>query len=314
MPDVPAKHRADAAPVRVAMIQMCSGTDQAQNIADASALIREAAASGAVYVQTPEVTNLMVMRTADLFAAAEPAAGNTSVAAFSALAAELGIWLHIGSMVVRVSDTKCANRAFVFTPAGDIAATYDKIHMFDVDVGGGERYRESKNYAPGSAAQTVELPWGRLGLAICYDMRFPTLFGAYASAGVDVTCAPSAFTVSTGTAHWHTLLRARAIETQTFMLAAAQAGTHTCGRETYGHSLIVSPWGEVLAEGDATSTGVIAADLDLTALGTARARIPTRHHHVPIDTTSLPGPANKEPASQPQSAREHSDVPRVAIA
>ncbi|MEO0729830.1 MAG: carbon-nitrogen hydrolase family protein, partial [Pseudomonadota bacterium] len=268
-------------------IQMCSSRDVDENIATASALIREAARDGAHYIQTPEVTNLMVMRSRELFATAEPPEANRAVDAFGKLAAELGIWLHIGSMVVRLSETKCANRAFVFDPTGATVATYDKIHMFDVEVASGERYRESKNYQAGNTANAVDLPWGKLGLAICYDMRFAPLFQAYADAGCAFTCAPSAFTVATGRAHWHALLRARAIETQTFMFAAAQAGHHDCGRKTYGHSLIVSPWGEILAEGDDARVGVIAADIDLAQMTEARRKIPALNHVVEFDTRAL---------------------------
>ncbi|MEO0762801.1 MAG: carbon-nitrogen hydrolase family protein, partial [Pseudomonadota bacterium] len=194
------------------------------------------------------------------------------------LAAELGIWLHIGSMVVRLSETKCANRAFVFDPTGATVATYDKIHMFDVEVASGERYRESKNYQAGNTANAVDLPWGKLGLAICYDMRFPALYRTLAEAGASILTVPSAFTVPTGRAHWEVLLRARAIETGCFVLAAAQCGRHSAvaGRErqTWGHSLAVAPWGEVLADGGETP-GVTHVSLDLDAVADARARVPS---------------------------------------
>ncbi|MEL6227455.1 MAG: carbon-nitrogen hydrolase family protein [Pseudomonadota bacterium] len=275
-------------PFRAALIQMCASRDIDENIRSASAMIRSAAADGAQYVQTPEVTNLMEMKSADLFQKAEPQDRNRAAAAFSELARELRIWLHIGSMVVRVSDSKVANRAFVFAPDGTLAETYDKIHMFDVALPGGEHYRESKNYRPGSQAAAVDLPWGRLGLSICYDMRFAGLYDHLAVAGATFMTAPSAFTVPTGRAHWHVLLRARAVETQSFMLAAAQVGQHACGRQTYGHSLIISPWGEVLAEGDGESVGVIAADIDPAAIGAARTKVPSRSHAV--DFKRVPAP------------------------
>jgi len=271
-----------AAIMRVALAQMCSSRDIAENIETASALIREAAGRGAVYVQTPEVTTLVEMKRADLLDKAEPFEGNHAVAAFSQLAGDLGIWLHIGSMVVKLSDEKVANRAVVFRPDGSLAATYDKIHMFDVELPSGERYRESKNYQPGDQAPLIDTPLGRLGVTICYDMRFAPLYAAMAQAGADVLTMPSAFTVPTGEAHWHTLLRARAIETQCFVLAAAQVGAHDCGRKTYGHSIAVSPWGEVIAEGDGQTVGVVMADLDLGHLSQARQRIPARTHVVPF--------------------------------
>ena len=191
------------------------------------------------------------------------------------LAAELGIWLHVGSIAVRKTEEKLANRSFLFAPDGAIAARYDKIHMFDVAVDPDNKYSESRRYDPGSKAVVTSLPWGKLGLTICYDMRFPGLYRNLAKAGADVIAVPSAFTVPTGKAHWHALLRARAIEAQCFVLAAAQVGEHESGRKTYGHSIAISPWGEVLAEADGEQTGVIFADIDLAAVTSARERIPS---------------------------------------
>jgi deaminated glutathione amidase len=257
---------------RAALVQMRSGTSVHANMAAAEALIREAARSGAQYVQTPEVTTLMDLDSANLKAKTLPEAGNPHVARFVALASELGIWLHIGSMGVLVGD-RIANRSYVIAPDGSIAARYDKIHMFDVTLANGEVYRESANYAPGDTAVLVDLPWGRLGLTICYDLRFPQLHQALVHAGARFLAVPAAFTKVTGEAHWHTLLRARAIETQCFVFAAAQGGRHEHGRETYGHSLIISPWGTILAEGG-SEPGVVWADIDVAEVDAVRGRIP----------------------------------------
>jgi len=285
---------------RAALVQMCTSRQPGDNIAKASSLIRDAAKAGASYVQTPEVTNLMEMRSADLFAKAQPESGNEGLAKFVALAKDLGIWLHIGSMVVRLSQDKCANRAYLIAPNGSICASYDKIHMFDVELPGGERYRESKNYRPGNEAVVADLPWGRLGLTICYDMRFSALYQGLTSAGCDFIAVPSAFTVPTGRAHWHALLRARAIETQAFVLAAAQVGHHDCGRDTYGHSIIISPWGEVLAEGDGDAEGIVEAQINLSDLENARNRVPSLKHVVafkpPAAAASAQSPVGVEPS------------------
>lgn len=262
---------------RAALVQMRTGRDVARNIADATALVREAAGAGAQYIQTPENTTLMDTDRARLFAGAEPEAGSAAVAAFSALASELSIHLHIGSLAVRVAEDKLANRSLLFGPDGTLLAQYDKIHMFDVDLPGGESYRESRNFRPGEKAVVAPLPWGNLGLTICYDLRFPHLHRALAKAGAHFISGPSAFTRQTGEAHWHILLRARAIESQCFVLAAAQGGMHEHGRETYGHSLIIAPWGEILAEGG-VDPGVVAADIDLQRLLDARGRVPSLGH------------------------------------
>ena len=270
-----------AAPFRVGLVQMRSGRDVERNVADATALIRAAAEGGAVYVQTPEVTALMEMKRAPLFEATKPEAGNPAIAAFAALARELGIWLHIGSMGVLATPEKVANRSLLFAPDGGLVARYDKIHMFDVELPGGESYRESRNYQPGGEAVLAALPWGTLGMTVCYDLRFPALYRALAQAGADFLAIPSAFTRVTGEAHWHTLLRARAIETQCFVFAAAQGGRHESGRETYGHSLVVAPWGEILAEGG-VDPGVVYADIAPAAIADARARVPSLTHDRPF--------------------------------
>jgi predicted amidohydrolase len=262
---------------RVGLVQMCSGRDVARNLRDATALIREAASGGADYVQTPEVTNLMELDRERLFTLAEPEADNAGLRQFAALAKDLAIWLHVGSMVVKASADKLANRAFLISPDGEVTARYDKIHMFDVDLPNGEVYRESANYAPGTRAVVAPLPWGGLGFSICYDLRFPYLYRALAHAGASFLAVPAAFTRLTGEAHWVTLLRARAIEAQCFVFAAAQGGLHEHGRETFGHSLIVSPWGQVLAEGG-VHPSVILADIDLAMIGDVRSRVPSLRH------------------------------------
>jgi predicted amidohydrolase len=264
---------------RAALVQMCSGRDVDENVATASRLIREAAAAGADYIQTPEVTTLIEPDRTRLFTQIEADDGsNRAVCAFQALARELGRWVHIGSMAVRMPGDKAANRAFLIRPDGAIAARYDKIHMFNVQLASGETYRESKTFEPGEQAVVAQLPWGGLGITICYDLRFPGLYRALAKAGAKMIAIPSAFTVPTGEAHWHALMRARAIETRSFVFAAAQAGTHSSGRRTYGHSVIVSPEGHILAEGDGTTIGIHLADIDLALVDTARRQVPSLDH------------------------------------
>jgi len=266
---------------RVGLVQMCSGRSVERNLAEASELVREAARQGARYVQTPEITTLMEMERQRLFAAVRPQEGNPAVAHFRALARELAIWLHVGSVGVLVGPEKLANRSLLIAPDGTVAAQMDKIHMFDVQLPGGESYRESRTYQPGDAAVLAELPWGTLGLTVCYDLRFPHLYRALAKGGAHFLAIPSAFTRQTGEAHWHTLLRARAIENGCFVFAAAQGGRHESGRETYGHSLVVSPWGEVLAEAG-VHPGVIVADVKLSEVEEARRRIPSLQHDRPF--------------------------------
>jgi len=267
----------DAATFKAAMIQMRSGLTPAANIDDAVRLIGEARDAGAQYVLTPEMTNIMAAKREQLFAAIVEEDADASLATFREVARKLGIYLNIGSLAIKVSADKAANRSFLIDPQGEIAARYDKIHMFDVDLANGERYRESRNYRPGDMAVLADLPWGRLGLTVCYDMRFPALYRALAEAGASFISIPSAFTRNTGEAHWHLLLRTRAIENGCFVFAAAQGGKHESGRETYGHSLIVDPWGAVLAEGG-TEPGVVMAEIDPAAVATARGRIPSLQH------------------------------------
>jgi predicted amidohydrolase len=267
---------------RAGLVQMCTGRSVEKNLADAGELIREAARQGAQYVQTPEITTLMETERERLFSALRPEEGNAAVAHFIALARELGIWLHVGSMGILLGSGKIANRSFLISPAGLIEARFDKIHMFDVQLAGGESYRESKNYQAGDAVVLAELPWGTLGLTVCYDLRFPHVYRALAKAGADFLAIPSSFTRQTGASHWHVLMRARAIENGCFVFAAAQAGKHEVGRETYGHSLIVSPWGEILAEADGVHPTVIVADIKPSLVQEARGRIPSLQHDRPF--------------------------------
>jgi deaminated glutathione amidase len=258
---------------RAAAIQMRTGLDVASNIADAEMLIRQAASGGANYVLTPEMTTILDGKRKRLLAAIEPDEPNSSLSHFRALATELGIHIHIGSMAIGLGEDSVANRAFVIGPDGGIVSRYDKIHMFDVELGNGESYRESKLYRPGTEAVVADLPWLRLGLTICYDVRFPQLFQALANAGATMIAVPAAFTQTTGEAHWHVLLRARAIETGCYVIAAAQSGHHEDGRNTYGHSMIVDPWGRIVAEAEG-EPGAILADIDPDLSRATRQRIP----------------------------------------
>ena len=262
---------------RAACVQLRSSDDVAENIKAASALIREAAAGGAAFIATPENTTLMAPDAGAKLERCFDEAHDPALPAFRALAAELGITLLIGSLAIKVSETKTANRSFLIDPKGAIAARYSKIHLFDIDLPSGEQYRESHTVAGGDSAVLAQTPWGKLGLTICYDMRFPQLYRALAKAGVFVFTVPSAFTETTGKAHWHVLLRARAIENGAFVIASAQGGLHANGRRTYGHSIIIGPWGEILAEAG-TEPGVIYADIDPALSGAARAKIPNLQH------------------------------------
>jgi deaminated glutathione amidase len=262
---------------RAGLVQLRSGRAVAPNLDKAEALIRRAAKGGAQYVQTPENTGIMELKPELVLAAAESEGKSALLAWAKALARDLGIWLHVGSIAIKLDQTRVANRSYLIDPKGRVAARYDKLHMFDVDLAGGESYRESQYFRPGAKAVLADLPFGRLGLSICYDLRFPSLYRALAAAGAELIAIPAAFTKQTGEAHWHVLTRARAIETGAFVLAATQGGLHENGRSTFGHSIIVSPWGEILAEAG-EEPGVIFADLDLAASEEARARIPAIKH------------------------------------
>ncbi|MGQ7794288.1 carbon-nitrogen hydrolase family protein [Faunimonas sp. B44] len=276
---------------RAACVQLRSTGNVGRNIAVVEDLVRSAAELGADYVQTPEMTNIVQRDRALLEAAIREEKDDPAVAAFSRLAKDLGIHLHIGSLALRVGD-RIANRAYVFAPDGAVLARYDKIHLFDVDLPNGESWRESAVYAGGDAAVVAELPWCRLGVAICYDVRFPQLFRAQAHAGASVLTAPAAFTRQTGEAHWHVLQRARAIENGAFMISAAQGGRHEDQRETFGHSLIVGPWGEVLAEAGGDGPEVLVADIDPAKATDARQRIPALKNERPF---ALPDGAARLP-------------------
>lgn len=266
---------------RAACVQMRSGVDAAANVETATALIREAKGLGASFVATPEVTVLFEAESDRLFAKVHVEDDDPSLKALRVTAKELGLWLLIGSMAIRVGERQCANRSFLIGPDGGIRASYDKIHMFDVDLPNGEKYRESRNFRRGERAVVAELPWGRLGLSVCYDLRFPQLYRALAQAGASFLTIPAAFTHTTGKAHWHVLQRARAIETGCYVIAPAQGGIHENGRHTFGHSLIVAPWGEIVAEAGEDPC-VITADIDPARVDEARQRIPALTHDRPV--------------------------------
>jgi deaminated glutathione amidase len=262
--------------IRAACVQMRSSTAVAENIAAASALVRQAAEAGAVLIATPEMTNILDIRPGMARPKIVAQEDDATLVAFRALAVELGVWLLLGSIAVTAEgEDRLANRSFLIAPDGEIVAYYDKIHMFDVEVGDGQTYRESRSYRPGTSTALANTGIGRVGMTICYDLRFPALYRSLAQAGAQILTVPAAFTRVTGEAHWHVLLRARAIETGCFVVAPAQGGKHEDGRETYGHSLIISPWGEILVEADGDEPGVIWTDLDLDEVDKARARIPS---------------------------------------
>lgn len=272
MTEIDDKERAS---FRAGLVQMRSGVDRSRNVDAALTLIAEAAKGGAHFIATPEMTTA-VDRNGERLAASLPEGEDSDeIRAFGAAAAEHGVWLLIGSMPVRRANGKLANRAFVFGPDGEIAARYDKIHMFDVALADGESWLESRIYEPGGEAVVIETPLAAIGLSICYDLRFPGLYRSLAQAGAQVLCVPAAFTRQTGRAHWKTLLTARAIECGAFVLAPAQGGVHEDGRETFGHSLAISPWGDILTEARGDEPGVIFADIDVRRVETARRQIPS---------------------------------------
>jgi predicted amidohydrolase len=266
-----------SATFKVGLVQMRSGLDPQANLTSLIAAIDEAKRSGADYVQTPEMTNILALKREDLFANIVAEEQDPMLATLRELAQKLSIYIHIGSLAIKVTPEKAANRAFVIDRNGNIAARYDKIHMFDVDLAGGESYRESNNYRPGDLAVIADLPWGRLGVTICYDLRFPALYRALAEAGASFLAIPAAFTKQTGEAHWHVLMRARAIENGCYVIAAAQGGQHENGRSTFGHSIVVDPWGKIVAEGG-IEPGVIMAEIDPAAVVAARSKVPSLNH------------------------------------
>lgn len=274
--------------LRVGLVQLTAGLDPAENAAVAVSCVAQAAQAGAQLVLTPEMTGVVDGKRERLQTVVRDEADDLVLAALRDEARRQAVWLLIGSLAVRLpAGDQLANRSFLIGPDGAVHARYDKLHLFDVDLPGGERYRESSSYAPGAAAVLAQTPWGGLGLTICYDLRFAALYRALAKAGARIIAVPSAFTQVSGEAHWHVLLRARAIETGCFILAPAQCGTHADGRRTFGHSLVVSPWGEVLADGG-PAPGVVFADLALGAVDEARSRIPQLKHDRAFDVDKVP--------------------------
>lgn len=268
--------------VRIALFQSCTGTDPGANAQALTEAVEQASAGGAEMLFTPEMSGLLdrdAKRVADNLRREED---DQVLATCREAASRHGLWLHLGSLAVRTDDGKLANRGFVIDPTGAVRARYDKIHLFDVDLPTGESWRESAVYRAGESAVVVEnTPLGRLGLTICYDLRFPDLFSRLSEAGAEAIAVPAAFTVPTGRAHWDVLLRARAIESEAFVVAAAQSGRHEDGRNTYGHSLVVSPWGDVLLD-MGEDIGVGFADIELSLVGEVRQRIPALDHRRPI--------------------------------
>ena len=271
--------------LRLGIVQTNSGIDPAANADMLAAAIATLASDGAQLVLTPEMSGLLDRDRTRIMTNVRGEAEDVVLAAVRVAARQHGVWVELGSLAIRVDGAKeeprLANRSFLIDAAGEVRARYDKIHLFDVDLPTGERHRESATYRPGAEAVVVDTPWARLGLAICYDLRFAGLFAALANAGAQLLTVPAAFTRPTGAAHWHALLRARAIETGSFVVAAAQTGEHADGRATYGHSLVIDPWGEVLLDmGEAAGTAI--CDIDLGAVADTRARIPALAHARPF--------------------------------
>jgi predicted amidohydrolase len=277
------------APFRLACVQVTAGGDVAANVQSASALVRDARAAGADLIALPECVALMEPDRKRVRALATPEGAHPALAAFRALARETGAWLLAGTVIVTTEGERLANRSCLVAPDGAVRARYDKIHMFDVDLPGGESYRESATYRPGAEAVLAELPWGLLGMTVCYDVRFPQLYRALAHGGADFISVPSAFTRQTGMAHWHVLLRARAIETGAYVFAPAQCGEHPGKRLTYGHSLIVDPWGAVLADGG-EAPGFVIAEIDPAKIEAARRAIPSLTHDRDFAAPGAAGP------------------------
>jgi predicted amidohydrolase len=268
--------------LRVALIQTRTPASQEAALAQVTPLIEQAAAAGAQLIITPEGSNLLQRDRARMLEALKPLEEDIFVEGVRVLAAQRRVWILIGSALVAIGPDKAANRAVLISDMGRIVETYDKLHMFDVDLPNGDRYRESSLYQPGSDAKIAHTPWGLLGLTICYDMRFPQLYRVLSKAGVGLFAVPAAFTRPTGEAHWEVLLRARAIENGAFVLAAAQGGMHEDGRSTWGHSMAIDPWGRILAQADGDEPGVVMADLDLAMIDTTRQAIPSLKNDRPF--------------------------------
>lgn len=264
---------------RVAAIQINGGDDCARNLQLCGDMIEQAVREGARFVVTPENTDFIVRSSKKRLSLSSTEQDHPAIPYFTSLAREHGIWIAVGSLSIKISETQVQNRSYVFEPSGDVIATYNKLHMFDVDLGNGEVYRESDIVKAGDKAVVVELPWAKLGLSICYDVRFPHLYRDLAKHGAEIMIVPAAFTMHTGRLHWETLLRARAIETGSYVIAAGQTGHHGDNMDTYGHSMVISPWGDV-AEECGAQPGVMIADLDLDVVREARQSIPSLQHDV----------------------------------
>ena len=277
--------------MRAALVQLNSGDQPAENLPQTVNFIRQAAQNGAEFILTPEVTNIVSLRRVHQQQVLKSETEDETLHHLRHLADELNIWLLIGSLALLTNDPdgRFANRSFLIGPDGQIVCRYDKIHMFDVEISKGESYRESSGYRPGTALAMANTPIGNIGLTVCYDMRFPALYNSLANSGAEIITVPSAFSPVTGAAHWHVLLRARAIETGCFILAPAQCGTHVAtegkSRQTFGHSMAVSPWGEIMADGG-TEPGTTIVDIDTTEVGKARGRIPSLSHSRPFTAAS----------------------------
>ena len=265
----------------VACLQTNTGLEMEAEIEKLRPLVREARARGADFIATPETALMGDRKRARMLDKAREEADHPGYPAFAQMARETGAWLLAGSFTVKLDAEHVANRSVLFDPTGAAVASYDKIHMFDVDLEGGDSYRESATVRSGGRAVLAPTPWGLMGLTVCYDLRFPQLYRALAQAGASILTVPACFTRYTGQAHWHVLLRARAIETGCFVIAPAQVGTHADGRETYGHSLVVAPWGEVLADGG-EAVGITLAQIDMTRVAKARGMVPSLAHDRPF--------------------------------
>ncbi|MHA7776283.1 carbon-nitrogen hydrolase family protein [Roseibium sp. M-1] len=274
-----------------ACVQLRSGKTISDNIATAESLIRDAAREGAQFIQTPEMSNVLVRSRDDLLERISHPQSDPFLMRSVELAGELGVYLHLGSLAVLAGNGKVANRAFLIGPDGGVLASYDKIHMFDVDLPNGESWRESATYEPGTRTVVASLPFAKLGMAVCYDIRFPAIFRTQARNGAQVLTAPAAFTCQTGRAHWHVLQRARAIENGAYVISAAQGGTHEDGRETYGHSIVVDPWGGVVAELEHDEPGYVLAEIDTQKVTDARGRIPAIANERDFTCDLAEGPA-----------------------
>jgi len=272
--------------ITVACIQNCATPDLEANIAETMAMTREAAGQGARFICLPEYFSALDVENGRLKIPSFPEDQHPALPAFRALAEELEAWILLGSLPIDAGGGKAVNRGYLLNAKGAVAARYDKVHLFDVDLADGESYRESATIAPGCEAVVTDLPWSKLGLSICYDLRFPQLYRAMAQAGAEILVVPAAFTKTTGEAHWHILNRARAIENGAFVIAPCQCGVHAGGAATYGHSLIIDPWGEVLADGG-EDPGVVIAEIDLPRVAEVRAMVPSLRHDRPFSPPTL---------------------------